>query len=210
MNRKPADKTYAYLLGCYFGDASVFKRGNTYAYSFECIDKEFIDKVANCLHDFINREVHTHQRQGTNKYYLQVSSKDFKVFVDDTAGCRYIPEYVYHWGDTLKREFLEGVLDSDGWISQRSNPNGNTQWMMGYGTTYSWTYDIKKMLQSFGVVCGKTREIPTKNKVQLSFTINLQSFIESGFKFNIIRKQTKVNAYREKRMKSQRLYDNTD
>ena len=45
MNRKPADKTYAYLLGCYFGDASVFKRGNTYAYSFECIDKEFIDKV---------------------------------------------------------------------------------------------------------------------------------------------------------------------
>ena len=44
MNRKPADKTYAYLLGCYFGDASVFKRGNTYAYSFECIDKEFIDK----------------------------------------------------------------------------------------------------------------------------------------------------------------------
>lgn len=210
MNRKPADKTYAYLLGCYFGDASVFKKGNTYAYSFECIDKEFIDKVASCLQDFVNREVHVHQRTGTNKYYLQVSSKDFKMFIDDTAGCRYIPEYVYHWDDALKREFLEGVLDSDGWISQRSNPNGNCNWQMGYGTTYSWTYDIKKMLQSFGIVCCKMREIPTKNKVQLNFTINIQSFIESGFKFNIIRKQTKVNAYREKRMKSQRLYDNTD
>lgn len=210
MNRKPADKTYAYLLGCYFGDASVFKRGNTYAYSFECIDKEFIDKVADCLSRFINRDVRVHQRVGTNKYYLQVCSKEFKVLVDDTAGCRYIPDYVYQWSEELKKEFLEGVLDSDGWVSQRSNPNGNTRWMMGYGTTYSWTYDIKRMLQSLGVSCGKTREIQTKNKVQLSFTMNLKSFIESGLKFNIVRKQKRLNNYREKRMKSQRLYDNTD
>lgn len=210
MNRKPADKTYAYLLGCFFGDASVFRRGNTYAYSFECIDKEFIDKVAKCLSDFLNKDVHVHRRTDTNKYYLQVCSKKFKVFIDDTAGCRYIPDYVYQWSNDLKKEFLEGVLDSDGWVSERSNPNGNTNWMMGYGTTYSWAYDIKRMLQSFNVVCGKTREIPTKNKTQLVFTINLKSFIESGLRFNIERKQKRLNHYREKRMKSQRLYDNTD
>lgn len=210
MNRKPADKTFAYLLGCYFGDASVFKRHGSYAYSFECIDIEFIEKVASLLSCWTGRDVNIHKRRDSDKYYLQVTSKDFGLFIKDTGGCRYIPNYVFDWDKDLQREFLEGVLDSDGWISRRENPNGNVRFQMGYGTTYSWTYDIKRLLQSFGVVCHKLREIPTKNKVQLSFIINIASFINSGLRFSIKRKQMKVNDYCDRRMKSQRLYDYTD
>lgn len=215
-NGQSAGKDYAYLLGTYFGDASVVKRTeHCYTFTIEAIDKDFIERVRNELESYTGKKVNIFERSrktGTGKvmYALTCSKKLlFKQFIDDTGDCKFIPDYVYEWPEENRIAFLEGVLDSDGWVSQRTNPFGITQFRMGYAVTYSWGVDVKRLLESVGVFCSNIGESKQKSgKISLRFAINMKSFVESGVKFTAQRKQARVNMYEQLKLhnKPQRLY----
>ena len=58
INGQSAGKDYAYLLGTYFGDASIVKRTeNCYTFTIEAIDKDFISRVARELESFTGKKV---------------------------------------------------------------------------------------------------------------------------------------------------------
>lgn len=216
INGQSAGKDYAYLLGTYFGDASIVKRTDTcYTYTIEAIDRDFVERVADEIKNFTGKRPNIFERGrktslGKTMYALTISKKEtFRPFYVDTGKCNFIPEYVYDWPEENKIAFIEGVLDSDGWVSARKNPAGITQFQMGYGASFSWVCDIKRIMESLGIDCCKIREYKMKSgKTMYTFTINMRSFVESKVKFTSTRKNSKVIAFQELKMcnKPQRLY----
>lgn len=220
INGQSAGKDFAYLLGTYFGDASVVKRTeNCYTFTIESIDHDFMERVSRELKSFTGKSVNIFERnrrtgKGNKMYGLTCSQKfTFKQFIDDTGNGKFIPDYVFSWPEENRIAFVEGAMDSDGWISERKNPSGITQFQMGYGTTYSWTFDMKTLMEGLGIECCKIREYKTKsNKTMLSFTIAIKSFVSSLVKFTAQRKRNRVRDYIRLKMqdKPQRLYAVTD
>ena len=56
INGQSAGKSYTYLLGVYFGDGSITVRGGSYQFGFETIDREFLDKVLECIKELADKE----------------------------------------------------------------------------------------------------------------------------------------------------------
>ena len=220
INGQSAGKDFAYLLGTYFGDASVVKRTeNCYTFSIEAIDHDFLERVSRELKSFTGKQVNIFERnritgKGNVIYGLTCSKKRlFEQFILDTGNKKFVPDYVFSWSIENKVAFIEGVMDSDGWISARKNPAGITQFQMGYGTSFSWTYDIKRIMESIGMSCSKTREYKLKSgKTMLTFTIGTKSFVTSLVSFTSRRKQSRVEEYEKLKMqnKPQRLYAVTE
>lgn len=220
INGQSAGKDFAYLLGVYFGDASIVKRTeNCYTFTMEAIDRDFLERVSKELKSFTGKNVNIFERtrktgKGNTMYALTCSQKlTFKQFLDDTSHGKFIPDYVYSWPEENRIAFIEGVLDSDGWVSARKNPAGISQFRMGYGTSYSWTLDIKTLMEGLGLICLKVTEYKTRSqKKMINFGITMKSFATSKLKFTSKRKQSRVLDYIRLKMqnKPQRLYAVTD
>ena len=220
INGQSAGKDFAYLLGVYFGDASIVKRTeNCYTFTIEAIDKDFLERTVIELGSFTGKTPNIFERSrktssGKTVYALTLSDKlTFKQFIDDTGGCKYIPDYVADWPEENRISFLEGVLDSDGWVSKRTTKFGISQFRMGYSTSYSWTYDIKRLMESVGILCGNIGEYILKSgRKMLRFDIQMKSFVKSKLQFTSKRKQDRVDQYEMLKMRSnpQRLYAMTN
>lgn len=214
-NGQSAEKNYAYLLGLYFGDGHIEKRSdNNYIFRLQSIDEDFVQYTASLLSEIAGKyvKVHSAKRKTTANrqvYECSLGNIYFKKLYEDTYGGKAIPQYVFDWSREEQMEFIKGILDSDGYISMRSNGH-NTKFECGYRITYSWIIDVKRIFNILGIETKKLIEIPQKHpkKDIFSFHINLKSLAQTEFNFNIKRKQNKLNAYREKHWRSfsQRLY----
>lgn len=212
-NGQSAEKDYAYLLGLCFGDGHIEKRSdNNYIFRLEAIDKDFIEYTASILSKIKGSPVETKTlkrktSKGNEVYSCSLGNIYFRKIYEDSLGLQVIPKYVYLWNRNLRMEFIKGILDSDGYISMRSNGH-NTNFECGYRVTYSWILDVKRIITSLGIETKKICEVPQKahKKDVYAFRINLKSLASTDFGFNVQRKQLRLDTYRQKHNLSQRLY----
>ena len=205
VNGQSAEKDFAYILGLYFGDAYIKRvRVNTFEFKLQAIDKDFVEHAASVLSRALGREikVHTVNRKtssGNEVYSIGCSDPYFKKILDDTLEGKVIPPYVYTWGKETKLEFLEAVMDSDGFISMRTN-GFNYNFQCGYSVTYPWILDIKQLFESVDIRTKKLITLtPKPPRIPFyRFTLVLKSLAQSGFKFHIKRKQDRLDKYKEK------------
>jgi hypothetical protein len=117
--------------------------------------------------------------------------------VSDTESKRIIPEYVFGWPRDLKLAFIAGLMDSEGFVAANSNHTGR-RFYMGFKSCDVWFLDFIRVLQSVGIVVGKIGvEQPRKPgyKTPRRFAIKMQSWVDSGARFNIARKQARVDEW---------------
>lgn len=123
-----------------------------------------------------------------------------------------VPEYVFFWNKELQLKFLEGIMDSDGYMSMRTN-GSNWNFECGYRTTFLWVLSIKKIFSLVGIETKKLTEIPQKapKKDIYGFRVNLKSLALTDFRFNLERKQARFSKFKNLRMRddSQRLHART-
>lgn len=202
-----AGKSYAYLLGVYLGDGCVTRPSTRSAKERQCfrlntIDQDFADVTVKALLDL------TGKRASISKHPVKKSSKPnhslycgcdelCRVLVEDTAHKQRIPSYVTEWDRPNKLAFIAGLMDSEGYVGANKNPT-NRRYYMGYKSCDAWVRDFVKLLESVGIRTGKVAdEVPRKvgYKIPTRFTIKMQSWIDSGARFNIARKQARVDAW---------------
>lgn len=218
INGQSAEKNYAYLLGLYFGDGHIEKRSdNNYIFRLQAIDKDFVEYAANILsietgRDAKVKEVKRKTSSGNLVYTCSVGSIYFKKIYEDTQRKQLIPQYVFSWTKDIQLAFLEGIMDSDGYMSARTN-GSNWRFECGYRTTFVWALAIKKIFALVGIETKKLIEIPQKapKKDIYGFRVNLKSLAKSDFVFHLTRKQNRLNHFKQLRLhdNSQRLYART-
>lgn len=206
MIGQDAAKSFAYILGVYLGDGCVAPKqhvGNRHpVFRLNTIDQDFAEAV---LREWLEL---TGKVGALSCHYVSKSSKPNWAFgsrhdattarlMADSEDKRLIPAYVFDWSRNLKLAFVGGIMDSEGFVAANSNHTGR-RFYMGFKSCDRWVPDFIRLLQSVGIEIGKVGiEKPRQAhyKTPMRFAIKMQSWIDSGARFNIARKQARVDEW---------------
>lgn len=203
MIGQSAGKTYAYLLGVYLGDGCVTTSGYTSTvFRLNTIDKDFAEATADALEDLTGSRpsIREHAvKKGRNNFAMTHACRDLcDRLVTDTNNKLEIPSYVFAWDGDLKRQFTIGLMDSEGFVAAGTGKHTGRRFYMGFKSCDAWFNDFVRIIQSIGIKIGKIGvEKPRKEgyKTPRRFTVKMQSWVDSGCRFNIARKQDRVDEW---------------
>ena len=223
-----AGKSYAYILGVYLGDGCVTRPSSRSAEHRRCfklntIDREFAEATARALSEMTGKGCHisTHSVRisKNDNHSLYCGCDDLcNVLTSDTQDKSIIPAYVWEWPRENKLAFIGGLMDSEGFVAANSNPT-NRRYYMGFKCCEAWVPEFQRLLESVGIRTGKfSREAPRKPgyREPCRFHIKMQSWIDSGTRFVIDRKQKRVDewasagAYENRAINPRRLTSETN
>jgi len=201
---KSAGKSYAYLLGVYLGDGCVTKPSPRSAphrlcFKLNTIDEDFAEATKAALENL------TDHRVSVCEHSVKKSSKpNFSLYCGDDALCAKLifdtarktrlPNFTMRESEIA---FIEGLMDSEGFVAANSNPT-NRRYYMGFKCCDPWVRDFQRLLEIAGIRTGKfATEKPRKPgyKAPSRFHIKMQSWVDSGARFNIARKQSRVDEW---------------
>lgn len=207
MIGRDAAKSFAYILGVFLGDGCVtnaWNRGrkDRLVFRLNAIDEDFIRATEAALQNLSDYAV------TVNCYAVPKSTKpNWAIHFSDQTFCERlvketdrkckIPEYVAEWPREQKLAFIAGLMDSEGFVAANGNHTGR-RFYMGFKSCDLWVSDFIRILQSVGILVGKIGvEKPLKPgyKTPMRFAIKMQSWVDSGARFNIIRKQSRVDEW---------------
>ena len=174
-----------------------------------------MDKVLSCIKSLIGKTPTVGSRQrGANRQptlYFSTSNELFEYMYTITNNKKYIPDFILNGDIDTKKIFLIGCLDSYGWVSRHHHKNGLKQFSMGYCKGANYINDIYKLLNDVGLQVGLPKAKQGKaGNLYYTISINMQSWIKVGMVFNIARKNARVEEYKKKWSKPQRLYARQD
>ena len=205
---RSADKSFAYILGVYLGDGCVGTDRGYYAQN--TIDKDFAEAVVRAFANIADRPARmTHQekprkdRNCSPQWTVTCTDRTLCArFVSDTGNKQRIPWYVASWDRELRKQFVIGLMDSEGFVAANHQSRGykwkqtNRSYYMGYKSCDPWVPELIRVMESIGLKLGKVgHEKPRKPgyKAPMRFHIKMQSWIDSGCRFNLARKQDRVD-----------------
>lgn len=207
MIGQDASKAFAYILGVFLGDGCVtmsWNRGHKDrpVFRLNTIDEDFAKATTAALSSLSDYQVtvgcHAVAKSTKPNWSLVHGDKVLcERLVSDTESKRTIPSYVFGWSRDLKLAFIAGLMDSEGFVAGNSNHTGR-RFYMGFKSCDVWFMDFIRVLQSVGILIGTVGvEQPRKPgyKTPRRFAIKMQSWVDSGARFNIARKQARVDEW---------------
>lgn len=211
------NKELAYLLGVYLTDGSISYQ-ESYSFQLKAIDKDFVENSLNfykkinpnCLATvFLQKGIERKWPEGRiskcqDQYCINVGfAKYGQFFKDQTGDKHHIPFIVWAAPLQIKKWFIAGIMDGDGWISKTIRENSKDyQYRIGVGgVEEGWIHEFYRLLQEIGVqLCKAEIDVrPPRKKPMVRFSIKTDSFAKHGLFFTVKRKQSRLREFIEKR-----------
>ena len=198
-----AGKSYAYLLGVYLGDGCVTTHQGRLVFRLNTIDEDFALATKAALEIVSTRKVglckHSVEKSNNANYAIRCGDEDLcKRLRKETGNKSFLPSwYLNDWSDEMRKAFIVGLMDSEGFVAEGKYKTGRSHYM-GFKSCDVWVPHFIEMLQSEGLKIGKVQtERPYKPgyKPATRFSISMQSWVDSGMRFNIKRKQDRVDRW---------------
>jgi hypothetical protein len=198
-------KEIAYLLGVYLTDGLITECN----FQLQVVDEDFINTVYAYLKKFFpNSNATIRERKdisGWNKkkrYVLKIGiGKYAEWFKNQTNNKHHLPISIWHQNDGVKRWFIAGVMDGDGWISvkKRKHCSDKFQYCIGIGGVEDgWIHEFRELLCSFDVKCNKIERVLTRNgRWFCRFSIRPKTFFDAKLFFTIKRKSDRCTVASE-------------
>lgn len=198
----------AYSVGVLLGDgylSSEVNRKNGKAYPqytvcFGQLEREIVERVRDEIDSVFGSRYAIFPRtlnSGKIFHRMHVCRKDiFDFFAVNTLYKQEIPGHYFSTSDDVKRDFIQGLMDADGYVSAREK-NGMKWWNVGFANNkISIIRGLASLLQSMGVHVGKIGEY-TKAGYRVVYRINpnIRTFGEKGPFFYCQRKRKSIEAY---------------
>lgn len=200
-----AGKSYAYILGVFLGDGCATRYNSHIAFRLNTIDEDFAIAVKTALSELTNTTVHIWKhavkKSANPNYHLCCADDELALHLKEiTQGKQIIPAVVDEWPKELRTAFIVGLMDSEGYVAanHKGRVRTNRSYFMGYKSCDGWVPHFVRILAGCGIRIGSVRqEKPRKPgyKVPTVFNIKMQSWIDSGARFNIARKQSRVDEW---------------
>jgi len=141
-------------------------------------------------------------------YFLTIHSKSFCTWmIDITRGKRHVPkEIIKSQNLQCKKEFLRGLMDSEGCIGK----TGSNFFNMGFRIKDPWIKEVHTLFKDLNVkVSPSVKKYPITakrfngkkfNTHQYGFNINIPSYIEANIGFYLKRKNRRLEEFRKLKM----------
>ena len=194
----------AYVEGVSMGDGY---NCNMHGFGVSSIDKDFIDKIDRSLQTFVPDNVPIHRycnmgdetSTGNQIHRLGVYNMNLAEYLNKVTDNKHkIPDDIMNGSYEIKKEFLRGMMDSEGWITKKKRKNGYV-FQISFGVTSLWCYDVKKLFGDLDMKTGKMHIYKFENKKlkdQYVFSINLFDYYNYGMGFSIGWKQARLDSYK--------------
>ena len=192
----------AYLLGVYIGDGCCSKYSKHHCFSIVSEDRDVIEQTREIVNLILNKNYPlTYLTPNKTKLYRFRSwnKQLFEVLISETANKTKIPQSIINSEVEVIKEFVAGLMDTDGYISKGINKFGQQRFSLGFINSGKWLDQFINLLIQIGVKVGKKtlkrkyRNINEKDCYQIN--INLRSFVCSGLYFKCQRKQQTLEKY---------------
>ena len=196
----------SYVVGVYFGDGCVTHRkfnkdgSENRSFALQAIDKDFRDFTAAKFSEAFPDKTgycFDYDRPGKGMIYAFRGERAGQHLEAIAGKKTIIPNFVYQSRQNTAA-FIEGLLDSEGWVTDTTYLKKNEiACLIGFAITSELAHEFKTMLEGLGVKVGKvhTKTLPS-GKVAKQMHFNTASFLESGLTFHCWRKQRKVEGHR--------------
>jgi hypothetical protein len=221
ISSQSLSKELAYLFGVYLTDGSI-ACAEAYHFSIKAIDKDFVENTLNAfkkIHPeckaniFIQKARDRYWPDGRvsktqDQYCTGFGFAKFgKFFREQTGDKHHIPYIMWDAPLTIKRWFIAGAIDGDGWISKTERKDWKPEWTGGYGRHQyrigicgadGWINEFEEFLHQMGVETLKKEIVikPPRKTPLVKFGIKINSFVSNGLFFTIKRKQDRVELLR--------------
>lgn len=196
----------SYIYGVYFGDGCVVYRSAgengipNKCFTVQVIDKDFRDYVVQQGNiAFPDALINTYEGERDRKgiiYHVRIERVGHML--ETVTGKRTIIPNLVHASRENTMAFVEGLLDSEGWVTDTTYLKKNeVSCVIGFAVTSELAHEFKRMLETLGVKVGKmhTKKMPS-GKVAKQMHFNTASFLASGLQFHCWRKQRKIEGHR--------------
>ena len=208
------NKELAYLLGVYLSDGSITVRKYPFKgciFQLQVIDRDFAERTLEYLKKILPeckatvRTYHykrtgfkTNNKTKITTHCVGVGFTKWKDFFWEQTGMKHhIPSLIWNAPLPIKKWFIAGVMDGDGWVAIATKGRTNPRFNIGIGKTEdSWIWEFKQFLEKLGVKTNKPEIIPAGYRHHtvpfVRMKLNVRSFISKGLFFTIERKQKKL------------------
>jgi len=203
------NKHLAYVMGVYMGDgcATYSKCNNTWRFKLKVIDKEFMLKTQASVFMLLGKSGWTHMIDAISPRHKPlhefiVDSKYLVKLLKKITRCKTrIPEYI-KVNKEYRRAFIEGYMDSEGFVGKTKRDSGKYQYQMGVASTDLFIDTVVEMMKKEGIVVGSLRIDKNDRgfkptKMLRCYKINTLSWINSGLMFSSERKASRLRSYEE-------------
>jgi len=200
----------AYHVGVYMGDGYIenyAKLSSTVRYvGLKCVDRDFVEHYTDVLERLTGQryKIRT-QDDGNPKHNVRYICRcGDRALVDktddDTQHKSVVPVWILSGTNEEKKSFLQGIMDSEAWITASLNPLGQSNIQLSVGVTDRWCFDLHRMFGEIGVdttkvnkrTFGHEPKYLKPRKDFLSFSINILQYVDVGLSFNIRRKRERL------------------
>ena len=180
------------------GDGSTHHYKKNHYFHLGVIDEDFALATATSLSNLLQKKVNIFRDDNPMKrgykslYRIVCYGKCFCEFLEnETENKSKIPTWIE------VRPFIQGIMDSEGYVGRHYNKKINkVQFQMGVAMCTPLLDDIVNLMRKEGVVIGKKKVEPRgENKPITIYKINTRSWINSGLKFSIARKNSRLSEY---------------
>lgn len=194
-----AGKSWEYLVGVYLGDGCVTTQQGYLVFRLNTIDADFAEATKGALaqHTDYPVSIHCHPVSKSSKPNYSLRCGDPRLaqrLRDETNSKASLPGWIWEADHEARLAFIAGLMDSEGFVSR--NAHGSTY--MGFKSTDEWFHDFLRVLNKAGIQHGKIGvEKPLKEgyRTPRRITIKMASWVASGARFNIARKQRRVDEW---------------
>lgn len=203
-----ADRGYYYgvILGDGFYEANP-KCGSSYV-MLKAADKDFVEHWAACVSRITGKaySVYKHtsaKNDGKHRalWYCKCYNKELLAeTITVTADKTIIPNGILTADKETKKAFLQGLMDSEGFLMMSISPLKASNVRMEFGVTDPWCTQVREMFGEVGVLTtpvtrrkfNPTERFPNPRKDFLSFRIDFLDYVNAGLTFNIERKRHRL------------------
>lgn len=204
---------FAYTIGAILGDGYFHfsPKSHQYRLGIDTMDLEVVQMVAQEINGklFTDYKIHSYQKKNRNSEYyrFRTSNPDiFYFFYLLTEARTSIPQHLFNADNNVKRRFIAGMFDTDGYAAVNKQPKGDSMhYQVGFSNTNGQIIrGVAKILQMLGVKVGaisvndnskSTFYNERTSKLIWRIQPNVRSFIESGCYFNVRRKREILEQY---------------
>lgn len=199
----------SYHYGVFLGDGFIqnYKEGSSVVYiGLKCIDKDFVEHYRETLRHLTGKFyslLHEKPKGPNNnpRYYCKVAHRPLvEQTLLETRRKECIPESVLQGSVQDKKDFIQGVMDSEAWITCSLNPIGPSYIQLSVGVVSDWIVQLHGLFADIGVTVTK---INTRKHTQdpkylkprkdfHSFSIHVLEYADAGMSFNIQRKRDRL------------------
>lgn len=134
------------------------------------------------------------------QYKLRVANRELVDRAEfETAHKTRIPDCILNGSRNTKIAFVQGLMDSEGWVNVILQSLGHCDFTLGFGCTDVWFDDFYALVQSLGVKTSKIykRERVSKKNGELGrqlhlFKLDFRDYKNAGLDFSIKRKSDRL------------------